>query len=685
MPEADMHEKRIMLPDTEASYDGLKRVLAMQGYELNKKDMIGKLAKGMTISDIAKHHDVDVEILKYELDNGIQTEMEHTDDPKIAEAIAMDHLYEDPHYYAKLKRMEQSYSSGGPVRIPSTDPSTWNAEYKIGDKVFIRIDFARSTDVNEVRTIVNVRTFLGQYTNPTSTGIQRPENPSGRLYTLDNGQDWEGKDLEYANVQNTPTQPANTSFPVPSTPIPTPAPISLPGLQTPTGAPSKLDFKMQALVRTDVFKRFFGDWEAAATNWLANNKANMAKYYAGCSLVIDIDTLEPRVMYHGTNTAQEFFEFDILERNPSGDITRKRPYGYFAYNEEYARNFTLAPQRPGGGGVQIIYDAFLAVKKPFMAIDTAFMSMSEDEDVWMEEISKRIAEDQHGHKNLPQQEYERRLDVQRNITRQRLQGKQQGNKWPFWRYMATDIDNIFKYFLISYGYDGVFYYENFNIQYDMDDPAQFTKAITVFEPRQIKLADGRNIDFNPMTNDIRYQEGGKTDQPTIPGPKTHLESVERVIFPWKYAQGGEVKGKGLKDGDDGKKGGYLVGRSHADGGIKAFNVDTGKPLEVEGNEVIITKKAVLDDTKRLFEGEMLTNREILSRINQSGGGVSFEKGGEMESCGCMGRKYMYGGIMMQDYDIVNLMSYPGQVVDTVQEQATRFANYLVRALQPEKP
>ncbi len=37
-----------------------------------------------------------------ELAIGVQVEMEHTNDPKIATEIAMDHLTEDPEYYSKL-------------------------------------------------------------------------------------------------------------------------------------------------------------------------------------------------------------------------------------------------------------------------------------------------------------------------------------------------------------------------------------------------------------------------------------------------------------------------------------------------------------------------------------------------------------------------------------------------------
>jgi hypothetical protein len=41
-----------------------------------------------------------------ELQMGIEVEMEHTDDPKIAEQIARDHLAENPTYYTDLKRCE---------------------------------------------------------------------------------------------------------------------------------------------------------------------------------------------------------------------------------------------------------------------------------------------------------------------------------------------------------------------------------------------------------------------------------------------------------------------------------------------------------------------------------------------------------------------------------------------------
>jgi len=95
-----------------------------------------------------------------------------------------------------------------------------------------------------------------------------------------------------------------------------------------------------------------------------------------------------------------------------------------------------------------------------------------------------------------------------------------------------------------------------------------------------------------------------------------------------YEIGGIVKHKhGVTT--DGTEGGYFQGRPHSEGGIKAINIDTGTPIEVEGGEVVITKDAVADKTKREFMGKKMTNKEILSYINQSGGGVALAKGGHI--------------------------------------------------------
>ena len=65
------------------------------------------LAKGKTLKDIAKKHSVPLEDIQKEHKKGTEVELEHTSSWDIAADIAKDHLFEDPHYYSKLAKMEK--------------------------------------------------------------------------------------------------------------------------------------------------------------------------------------------------------------------------------------------------------------------------------------------------------------------------------------------------------------------------------------------------------------------------------------------------------------------------------------------------------------------------------------------------------------------------------------------------
>ncbi len=81
---------------------------------VSEEKLKGGKSDEMTLRDIAKKHDkksyyhIDnmIDTLKKELNKGIKVEMEHTDNKQKAKEIAMDHLYEDPNYYTKLKKIE---------------------------------------------------------------------------------------------------------------------------------------------------------------------------------------------------------------------------------------------------------------------------------------------------------------------------------------------------------------------------------------------------------------------------------------------------------------------------------------------------------------------------------------------------------------------------------------------------
>lgn len=82
-------------------------------YEMNESEELkGGNADNKSLVQIAKKHDAKnyyhidnmVKSLKKELEMGIKIEMEHTDDKDKAKEIAMDHLWENPSYYTKLKK-----------------------------------------------------------------------------------------------------------------------------------------------------------------------------------------------------------------------------------------------------------------------------------------------------------------------------------------------------------------------------------------------------------------------------------------------------------------------------------------------------------------------------------------------------------------------------------------------------
>lgn len=72
------------------------------------------------------------------------------------------------------------------------------------------------------------------------------------------------------------------------------------------------------------------------------------------------------------------------------------------------------------------------------------------------------------------------------------------------------------------------------------------------------------------------------------------------------------------------KGGLAYGNSHDNGGIKASVASTGQSIEYEGGEGVINKRSMQIEKTYDFNGKKLTPCEIVSQINQMGGGVKFK-------------------------------------------------------------
>jgi hypothetical protein len=308
------------------------------------------------------------------------------------------------------------------------------------------------------------------------------------------------------------------------------------GFKTPTGNPSKLTYLQQILVRTKAFKEWFGNWESVAKEIVAENLLNnnmtdnvFFNKYKGCSKIVDFDTLEPRLVFHGTRTQNEFYKFETDIRSYG------RPYSYFAYNKEYSENFVNDDKEwQNWSGM---YDCFVQVKNPLIMLGQLFEDAFYDGKNWMFYIINVICRDKFNRPLDAQKDKEFISDIIDEIGYYVYAISQaSGDSFPFWKLMAGDVKGDFKIFLEKYGYDGVIYTEEAFAIYHIKDPSHYTKAVTIFSSNQVKLGDGRNVDFSKTTDDIRYKKGGRTEVVQNYKDFTHHHILAKSMF----GDGGQV-------------------------------------------------------------------------------------------------------------------------------------------------
>ena len=73
----------------------------------NEEHEPGSIKSHHSVEEIAKKHNVDVATINDQLKMGIKIEKEHTKDEDTAKDIALQHLWEKPNYYTKLKKVEE--------------------------------------------------------------------------------------------------------------------------------------------------------------------------------------------------------------------------------------------------------------------------------------------------------------------------------------------------------------------------------------------------------------------------------------------------------------------------------------------------------------------------------------------------------------------------------------------------
>lgn len=483
---------------------------------------VGRLAKGMTLEDIAKHHNLKVSQLQKQLELGIKTEMEHTYDKKIAEAIAKDHIFESPTYYSDLVQMEMQtearkledyYENGG-----QTGGSCKAVDEK-GEPLTDRESLEEMTQCLETLPQTKSLNFDPEANDYTP---ERKKLHRNIIYEFK-------KDL--ICVEN-------------SQPI-----AILMGGSPASGKSTFLKKYAPYLLKTEILK-------------------------------IDADEIRAKLPeYQGFNATQTHLETKDIVNTLLSDRNIGIPCLF-----------------------DVIYDGTMNSTKSYIPLINLLKSLGYKVFiVYIDKVPKDVV-------------------IKRSIERYKRSG----------RFVPLSVIDDF-----------------------------FEKGTTALE--QLKGAvDGYMIVDGSDTEYRVIERGGIR----LPKNRNYSKIGEPIMVKEseivrELKRGGELnpddpKIKNQITHKSGSAGGMLVGRRHSEGGIKAINKSTGQPLEMEGGEVVITRDAVSDPTLVEFEGKKMTKRQVLSAINESGGGVSFAEGGDIpDKCSCSGKQYNYGGKVTKDVDIVN--------------------------------
>jgi hypothetical protein len=248
------------------------------------------------------------------------------------------------------------------------------------------------------------------------------------------------------------------------------------GLIAPNGNQSNLTPEQYKLVRTEAFKNWFGDWE--------NDPKNASK-------VVD-ENGEPLVVYHGTKYSQEFYEFDM---DAISDENVKA--FFFSKGYEHAKRYTF-----NTGSVKAF---FLKAIKLF---DPKSLSSSESKKI-RSLLNQSVVEDFIEYNYLDGLE-EWKSQYDSNMSDEDLLFYILTKTDSSWQVVELEVVQDY---LKSNNYNGFITYEQVTNQ------STPNVNYAVFEPAQIKLADGTNTTFDGENPDIRYRRGGRTIAQT-PAPKS---------------------------------------------------------------------------------------------------------------------------------------------------------------------
>jgi hypothetical protein len=272
-------------------------------------------------------------------------------------------------------------------------------------------------------------------------------------------------------------------------------------LLAPDGKPSNLTPAQYKLVRTPAFKKWFGDWE---------------KDPKSASKIID-DNGEPLVLYHGTDV--KFNQFDLSKIGEGSDIlgkgiylTENRAvanfYANFVAKKRYIKGYeegifgTENPVYESDASEkakkhEVIYEFFVNAKSKVsineMEVDDSLKK------IFIESLRYMFG------------------DMSKDIINSRIDfANKNSNEIRNYRGIIIYLIEQFpdsKNDVISYiksKYDCILFDPTSDFESDFKNYQNYV----VFNPNQVKLADGTNTTFDSSNDDIRFEQGGVAESTT---------------------------------------------------------------------------------------------------------------------------------------------------------------------------
>jgi hypothetical protein len=213
----------------------------------------------------------------------------------------------------------------------------------------------------------------------------------------------------------------------------------------PNGDKSRLKNSINSIIRTPMFKEWFGDWQ------LNYSYRDIEDSGIDCSKIIG-KNYEPLIVWHGTGAEFSYFRFD------------KFPAAYFAVNKSYSEWFA---RMQSGGKQGYTMPFFLNLKNP---LDLTRFNTKEIE-------SKDFFDYMYLMTGMKPEE----LEVNPIFLDPQLQKLQ---TWVFLRNNPKMLKKLSE----SHVYDGIHFYET-NPSVPEGDDAYVTEAYITFKPESCKIAD----------------------------------------------------------------------------------------------------------------------------------------------------------------------------------------------------